>query len=208
MRVMSLHIIFLFTFIATCPAFAADRQQSSCCGAGSVSEIFGRHSSISIFSPPSRLSHDGLGFLVKPGVTPEPLSVLYPSRATVRRGNPVCLVIDTYTVAKEDADSDSTVMVGRSRCSAASKFRVDLSNDPQRHAVRNTAACPEDGETATWTGQVKRGLCEYAHDYIDSNGHGSTHAFFEDCGKPKKSTQPTAPGLPAKVDVEVPRLER
>lgn len=132
MRVISLLVVFLFALISPCPAPACEKQRAVCCAARSAPELFQRHPSVGIFTAPSRLSHDVLGFSIKSGAIPAPFPFLLPSPAPIRKRNPVCYVIDTYTVAKEDADSDSTMIIGHSICTPASKFRVEHSREPQR----------------------------------------------------------------------------
>ena len=131
MRVISLRLVCLLALISAFPAAASEKQQAACCAARSVPELLQRQPSVGIFTAPSQLSHDALGFSIKSGRIPAPFSFLLPSPAPTRRRNPVCYVIDTYTVAKEDADSDTTMMVGHSICTPASKFRVEHSREPQ-----------------------------------------------------------------------------
>jgi hypothetical protein len=63
------------------------------------------------------------------------------------------------------------------------------------YATNQTATCPQDGETAGFTGNKKidtdrpldrsKDVCEYSHDHMsqDGNGfHNQRHVFWQNCG--------------------------
>ena len=63
------------------------------------------------------------------------------------------------------------------------------------YATAQTATCPQDGETATFTGNKKtdvnkpldrsKDVCEYSHDQLvqDAKGtHTEKHSFWQNCG--------------------------
>jgi hypothetical protein len=63
------------------------------------------------------------------------------------------------------------------------------------YATNQTATCPQDGETAGFTGNKKvdtnhamdrsRDVCEYSHRHTtqDASGtHTETHTFWQNCG--------------------------
>jgi hypothetical protein len=63
------------------------------------------------------------------------------------------------------------------------------------YATNQTATCPQDGETAGFTGNKKvdpnhamdisKDVCEYSHRHTtqDANGvHTETHTFWQNCG--------------------------
>jgi hypothetical protein len=63
------------------------------------------------------------------------------------------------------------------------------------YATVQTATCPQDGETAGFTGNKKvdtdkpldrsKDVCEYSHQHTvqDANGvHTETHTFWQNCG--------------------------
>ena len=63
------------------------------------------------------------------------------------------------------------------------------------YATNQTATCPQDGETATFTGNKKadlqdpmnrsKDMCEYSHDHLvqdDKGTHTEKHTFWQNCG--------------------------
>ena len=136
MRVIFLLMVFLSTLISARPGLASEKEQSGCCAAPSVSELFQKQPAVRIFTAPSRLSRDVLDFSKKSDATGDRFSSLRPAPSFMVERSPVCYVIDTYTVAKEEADSDSTMIVGHSICAPSSKFRVEHSIEPRTPASR------------------------------------------------------------------------
>jgi hypothetical protein len=135
MRVVSLLVVFLLALVSVPPAPASEKQQSQCSAKPSVCELFQKHPSVRIFTAPPRHWRDALDFYTNADAS-RPFSSLHPAPGFVVKESTVCYVIDTYTVAKKEADSDSTVVVGHSLCTPSSKFRVERSIEPQMPASR------------------------------------------------------------------------